>query len=149
MNITLNLSLRHACYVAYSECVAEDHVARCDCKEGFHGNGTKACFPEGFEEEDNGNSYKMVYGMYVTFQNASDTCAELGARLPVLDTIETIKIIQKYTEEFNFTDLEVWDRSSRRVWVGLVMSQGLGWADGARIMSYPASSRLFVWEARR
>ena len=94
INITLYLFLRHACYVAYSECVAEDHVARCDCKEGFHGNGTKACFPEGFEEEDNGNSYKMVYGMYVTFQNASDTCAELGARLPVLDTIETIKIIQ-------------------------------------------------------
>ena len=28
-------------------------------------------------------------------------------------------------------------------------SSGLHWADGQRISSYPASSRLFVWEARR
>jgi hypothetical protein len=44
-----------------------------------------------------------------------------------------------------------WDRSSRRIWVGLMYdrSSGLMWADGQRIISYPASSRLFVWEARR
>ncbi len=44
-----------------------------------------------------------------------------------------------------------WDRSSRRVWLGLVSDRGSGlmWADGQRVLTYPASSRLFVWEARR
>ena len=37
----------------YSECVAEDHVARCECKEEFHGNGSVACIPNGFEEQNN------------------------------------------------------------------------------------------------
>ena len=47
--------------------------------------------------------------------------------------------------------LQEWDRSSRRVWLGLVLDRasGLVWADGQRVISYPASSRLFVWEARR
>ena len=44
---------RTQCTVAYSECVAEDHVARCDCKEEFHGNGSVACIPMGFEEKNN------------------------------------------------------------------------------------------------
>lgn len=140
---------RTQCPVAYSECIAKDHVASCMCKEGFHGNGTKACFPEGFDEEENGKSYKMFDNAYVEFQNASDTCTELGARLPVLDTAETIAIVKKYMEESNFTVFEQWDRSSRRVWLGLVMGQGLTWADRARVQNYPASSRLFVWEARR
>jgi hypothetical protein len=43
-----------------------------------------------------------------------------------------------------------WDRSSRRVWLGLQAEPGSGlvWADGQRVMAYPASSRLFVWESR-
>ena len=28
-------------------------------------------------------------------------------------------------------------------------SSGLTWADGARVVAYPDSSRLFVWESRR
>ena len=41
--------------------------------------------------------------------------------------------------------------SSRRVWLGLQYSPGSGltWADGARVVAYPDSSRLFVWESRR
>ena len=47
--------------------------------------------------------------------------------------------------------LQQWDRSSRRVWLGLQYSSGTGltWVDGQRIVAYPASSRLFVWESRR
>ena len=39
----------------------------------------------------------------------------------------------------------------RRVWLGLNYNTGSGltWADGQRVISYPASSRLFVWESRR
>ena len=44
---------RTRCDVPYSECVAEDHVARCECKEEFHGNGSVACIPNGFEEKNN------------------------------------------------------------------------------------------------
>ena len=44
-----------------------------------------------------------------------------------------------------------WDRSSRRVWLGLQYNRGSGltWVDGQRIVAYPTSSRLFVWESRR
>ncbi|XP_059091847.1 uncharacterized protein LOC131887293 isoform X2 [Tigriopus californicus] len=142
---------RTQCSVPYSECVATNHEAECVCKEGFHGNGTKACFPEGFEEEANGKSYKMFDDAYVEFDNATDHCNELGARLPVLDSAETIKIIMAYLEESNFTVFEQWDRSSRRIWLGLTLDRGSGltWVDGARVISYPASSRLFVWESRR
>ena len=42
----------------YSECVATEHVAACECKEEFHGNGSVACIPDGFDEEDNGNYHK-------------------------------------------------------------------------------------------
>ena len=37
------------------------------------------------------------------------------------------------------------------MWLGLQYqrSSGLTWVDGQRILSYPASSRLFVWESRR
>lgn len=44
------------CPVPYSECVGLDHIASCECKEGFHGNGTENCVPDGFTEEENGNS---------------------------------------------------------------------------------------------
>ena len=93
----------------------------------------------------------MFDDKYVEWETAVDDCEKLGARLPVLDSKETIDIVQKYLETSNFTVFEQWDRSSRRVWLGLNFdrSSGLHWADGQRIVSYPASSRLFVWEARK
>ncbi len=51
--LSLSLSPRTQCVVPYSECVAEDHVARCVCKEEFHGNGTVSCIPVGFEAKNN------------------------------------------------------------------------------------------------
>merc|ERR1712186_225636 len=84
------------------------------------------------------------------FDNATEHCTGLAARLPVLDSTATIEIIKKYLAEANFTVFEQWDRSSRRVWIGLMYQRnGLVWADGKRIISYPDSSRLFVWEARK
>ena len=37
------------------------------------------------------------------------------------------------------------------MWLGLQFqpSAGLTWVDGQRVIGYPASSRLFVWESRR
>ncbi len=69
----------------------------------------------------------------------------------MLDTEETIEIVQDYMKEYNFSVFEQWDKSSRRVWLGLITDRGSGltWADGQRVGTYPASSRLFVWEARR
>ena len=60
-------------------------------------------------------------------------------------------MVKKYLKESNFSVFEQWDRSSRRVWLGLMYypSTGLVWADGQRVIAYPTSSRLFVWEARR
>ena len=45
---------RTRCDVPHSECKASNHVAECLCKEGFHGNGTESCVPDGFTEEENG-----------------------------------------------------------------------------------------------
>ena len=45
----------------------------------------------------------MFDDRYVTFDNASQQCQELGARLPVLDTEETIDIVKNYLETYNFT----------------------------------------------
>ena len=73
-------TFRTQCHVPYSECIATDHEARCECKEEFHGNGTVACIPDGFVEEENGKSYRMFDDMYVDFDNATDRCQELGAR---------------------------------------------------------------------
>jgi len=142
---------RLECPVDHSECVAFDHIASCECKEGFHGNGTDSCVPDGFTEEANGKHYRMFDDKYVEWDEAHTHCDEMGARLPVLDSKETIDIIKKYLDESNFTVFEQWDRSSRRVWLGLIYDRGSGlyWADGQKIISYPASSRLFVWEARR
>jgi len=65
-----------------------------------------------------------------------------------LSDTETIKIVKKYLEAGDF---EQWDRSSRRIWLGLQYEPktGLTWVDGQKITKYPASSRLFVWESRR
>lgn len=99
------------------------------------------------------------------WDNATAKCQGLGARLPVLDSKETIDIVKKYINEADPEELralEEWDQSSRRVsrtsttlttqvWLGLNYAPGSGlmWADGQRVIAYPASSRLFVWESRR
>ena len=46
---------RLECPVDHSECVTLDQIASCECKEGFHGNGTDSCVPDGFTEEANEN----------------------------------------------------------------------------------------------
>ena len=102
---------------------------------------------------------------YTEWENAKTKCQSLGARLPVLDTKETIDIVMSYLH--NSDPEEEWDESSRRVWLGLIFNRGSGivkntfqqcsdpdnpgwtWADGQKVIAYPASSRLFVWESRR
>jgi len=139
------------CDVPFSECVTEDHKPMCVCKEEFHGNGTDVCIPVGFNTEENKRGYRMFDEEYVEWENATEKCAELGARLPVLSDKQTMDIVKKYLEEAEFEVFEQWDRSSRRVWLGLQYSPGAGlvWADGHSVVSYPATSRLFVWESRR
>merc|ERR1719391_1176701 len=139
------------CDVPFSECVTEEHKPMCVCKENFHGNGTDVCIPEGFTTEDNKRGYRMFDEEYVEWDNATQKCQELGARLPVLSDTETIKIVKKYLDTADFDVFEQWDRSSRRIWLGLQYNPGTGltWVDGQRIVAYPASSRLFVWESRR
>ena len=46
---------RHTCPVQDSECVGIDYMPICECKDGFKGNGSESCVPEGFTEEENGN----------------------------------------------------------------------------------------------
>jgi hypothetical protein len=41
------------CDVPFSECITEEHMPDCYCKENFKGNGTESCVPEGFEVEAN------------------------------------------------------------------------------------------------
>merc|ERR1712227_467353 len=139
------------CDVPFSECVSEDHTPTCRCKENFHGNGTEVCIPMGFDTEENKRGYRMFDEEYLEWENATQKCQELGARLPVLSDAETIKIVKKYLDTADFDVFEQWDRSSRRIWLGLRYSAGTGltWVDGQRIVAYPASSRLFVWESRK
>jgi len=139
------------CSVPFSECVTEEHEPSCRCKENFHGNGTESCVPMGFDTEENNRGYKMFDEEYLEWENATQKCQALGARLPVLSDAATIKIVKKYLDTADFDVFEQWDRSSRRVWLGLKYSSGTGltWVDGQRIVAYPASSRLFVWESRR
>ena len=62
-----------------------------------------------------GKAYKMftaalsdkLNDTYVDFDFAFKHCENLRARLPVLDSLETISVVKKYLEEFNFTTLEV------------------------------------------
>merc|ERR1719145_107130 len=142
------------CTVPFSECITEDHKPGCFCKEGFLGNGTESCVPQGFNVEANKRGYKFLNESYIEWENATNKCQSLGARLPVLDTKETIDIVKSYLDKADPEELkalEEWDQSSRRVWLGLNFNPGSGltWADGKRVIEYPASSRLFVWESRR
>jgi len=142
------------CTVPFSECITEEHKPDCFCKEDFLGNGTESCVPKGFNVEANKRGYKFLNESYMEWENATTKCQSLGARLPVLDTKETIDIVKSYLSKADPEELralEEWDQSSRRVWLGLNFNPGSGltWADGQRVIAYPASSRLFVWESRR
>ena len=44
---------------------------------------------------------------YVEWENATQKCQELGARLPVLSDAETIEIVKKYLDEAEFEVFEV------------------------------------------
>merc|ERR1712038_1158126 len=48
------------CTVPFSECITEDHKPGCFCKEGFLGNGTESCVPQGFNVEANKRGYKFL-----------------------------------------------------------------------------------------
>lgn len=142
------------CKVPFSECITEEHKPDCFCKEDFLGNGTESCVPKGFNVEANKRGYKFLNESYMEWENATTKCQSLGARLPVLDTKETIDIVKSYLSQADPEELralEEWDQSSRRIWLGLNFNPGSGltWADGQRVIAYPASSRLFVWESRR
>merc|ERR1712226_1515528 len=65
--------------------------------------------------------------------------------------IDIVKSYLSKADPEELRALEEWDQSSRRVWLGLNFNPGSGltWADGQRVVAYPASSRLFVWESRR
>ena len=49
----------------------------------------------------------MFDDKYVEWDEAVKHCEELGARLPVLDSTDTIDIVKKYLEISNFTVFEV------------------------------------------
>jgi len=91
---------RTRCDVPYSECKTTNHIPECVCKEGFNGNGTVSCVPDGFTEEKNGNwsnvqklsnfniqsffhlgkHYRMFDEEYVEFSDGQKKCNDMGAR---------------------------------------------------------------------
>lgn len=73
--------------------------------------------------------YKFLNESYMEWENATTKCQSLGARLPVLDTKETIDIVKSYLSKADPEELralEEWDQSSRRVWLGLNFNSGSG-----------------------
>ena len=56
----------------------------------------------------------MFDDTYVEFENATEKCESLGARLPVLDSGETIAIIKEYLKTSNFTVFEVSKKTANR-----------------------------------
>ena len=48
----------------------------------------------GFDTEENKRGYRMFDEEYLEWENATQKCQELGARLPVLSDAETIKIVK-------------------------------------------------------
>ena len=95
------------CNVPFSECTTEEHSPDCRCRDNFNGNGTDVCVPIGFDMEENKRGYRMFDEEYLEWKEATKKCQELGARLPVLSDVETIKIVQKYMETAVFDIVEV------------------------------------------
>ena len=61
----------------------------------------------GFDTEDNNRGYKMFDEEYLEWDNATQKCQALGARLPVLSDAATIKIVKKYLDTADFDVFEV------------------------------------------
>ena len=61
IDVNYEWSQRHNCPVQDSECVGIDHEPVCECKDGFKGNGSESCVPEGFTEEENGKETEPFY----------------------------------------------------------------------------------------
>ena len=95
-----------------------------------------------------GKYYKLSTGPYVEFDEADKTCKDLGARLPVLDSQDTIDVIRNYMKKKEFPPGDI-----RRVWLGLyrvnvkINCSRLVWADKKMAFKYSASSMLSVWES--
>ena len=49
----------------------------------------------------------MFDDKYVEWDEAVKHCEELGARLPILDTADTIDIVKQYLDKSNFSVFEV------------------------------------------
>ena len=137
------------CAVPFTECVGTNHQSTCHCQDGFEGDGSVECIPTGFVTKDNGRKYKLLDRNLTSYRNASKRCDNLGARLPVLDSKETIEIVGEFAAEAEEGPSTM--GNYKRVWVGLEFwrGDGLVWYDGNRVEMHPASARLFVWEARR
>ena len=95
-----------------------------------------------------GKYYKLSSGPYVEFDEADKKCKDLGARLPVLDSQDTIDVIRNYMKIKEFPPGDI-----RRVWLGLyrvnvkINCSRLVWADKKMAFKYSASSMLSVWES--
>ena len=61
----------------------------------------------GFDTEENNRGYKMFDEEYLEWENATQKCQALGARLPVLSDAATIKIVKKYLDTADFDVFEV------------------------------------------
>ena len=73
--------------------------------------------------------YRFLNETYIEWEDARKKCQSLGARLPVLDTKETIDIVKSYLDNADPEELKAlaeWDQSSRRVWLGLNFSSDHG-----------------------
>merc|ERR1719270_1185968 len=115
------------CSVPFSECVSEDHTPTCRCKENFHGNGTEVCIPMGFDTEENKRGYRMFDEEYLEWENATQKCQELGARLPVLSDTECLmksilsgkmqlKSVRSWEQDCQFCQMQKQLKLSRNTW---------------------------------
>ena len=66
---------------------------------------------------------------YTEWENAETKCQSLGARLPVLDTKQTIDIVKSYlinVDPEEFSALDEWEgrewEGGGRVWLGLIFN---------------------------
>ena len=79
----------------------------------------------GFDTEDNNRGYKMFDEEYLEWDNATQKCQALGARLPVLSDAATIKIVKKYldTADFDVFEVKSW-KNQFLVWLIILCSNG-------------------------
>jgi hypothetical protein len=85
---------------------------------------------------------RMFDEEYVEWENATTKCQELGARLPVLSDVETIKIVKKYLETAEFEVFEVKKKAGRILFplvVTLLIYVQVGTARRRSVYSIPKS----------